>query len=109
MPDILDGTFAALADPTRRGIIELLRREPRKSSELAQALGTSRPAMSRHLGILRRCGLVSEFGLNRDARYRVYQLEPEPFEALRTWVTEIESFWSDQLEAFIAHAEGKEE
>lgn len=107
MPDILDATFAALADPTRRGIIELLRREPRKPSELADALGTSRPAMSRHLRVLRRSGLVSEFGLTDDARYRVYQLEPEPFEALKTWVDEIERFWGDQLEAFIAHAEGK--
>jgi DNA-binding transcriptional ArsR family regulator len=104
-PDAITETLSALADPTRRRVVELLRREPRRSSELADALETSRPAMSRHLKVLRRCGLVSERALDADHRTRVYRLEPEPFAALRQWVSEIEDFWGDQLDAFVAHAE----
>lgn len=103
--DELGETLSALADPTRRKVVELLRREPRRSSELADACACSRPAMSRHLRVLRRCGLVSERSSEGDHRTRVYRLEPEPFAALRQWVDEIESFWGDQLEAFVAHAE----
>ena len=54
----LDRTFAALSDPTRRGVVDLLRKEPRRASDLADVLGASRPAMSRHLRVLRASGLV---------------------------------------------------
>jgi len=54
----LDATFAALADGTRRGVIDLLRKCPRRASDLADALGASKPAMSRHLRVLRDSGLV---------------------------------------------------
>jgi DNA-binding transcriptional ArsR family regulator len=67
----LDATFVALADPARRGVIELLRRKPRKASELADSLSMSRPAMSRHLHVLRKTGLVSESGPEHDARVRL--------------------------------------
>jgi DNA-binding transcriptional ArsR family regulator len=56
----LDDTFLALADPVRRGVVELLRRKPHQASELADAFSISRPAMSRHLRLLRKTGLVSE-------------------------------------------------
>ncbi len=101
----LEGTFAALADPTRRGVIELLRKHPRRAGELAAAFAMSAPAMSRHLRVLRRTGLVEEQGLPDDARVRVYRLRPEPFASLRDWLDEVESFWSEQLGAFKAHAE----
>ena len=103
--DELDQTFTALADPTRRAVIGLLREQPRRSGELAAALSLSRPAMSRHLRVLRRARLVSERILEDDARGRVYELMPEPFGTLRGWLDEVESFWEDQLGAFKAHAE----
>jgi len=101
----LDRTLAALADPTRRGVIDLLRQRPRRASEIADALSTTRPAMSRHLRVLRRAGLVRENELEHDARARVYQLERAPFDELSTWLDEVAEFWGEQLLAFKAHAE----
>jgi DNA-binding transcriptional ArsR family regulator len=101
----LDRTLAALADPTRRGVIELLSKRPRRASEIAVALAVTRPAMSRHLKVLRRAGLVTQTELEDDARARVYRLEREPFEQLGSWVGEVEAFWRGQLHAFKAHAE----
>lgn len=101
----LDQTLLALADPTRRGVIELLRREPHRASDLAEALSMTRPAMSRHLRVLRKSGLVSESEPEHDARVRLYRLEREPFSELRGWLEEVEGFWTDQLQAFKAHAE----
>jgi len=103
----LDATFQALADPTRRGVIDLLRTEPRRAGELSSRLETSRPAMSRHLRVLRQSGLVEEETSPDDARGRVYRLRREPFDALHGWLDEIEAFWVDQLDAFKAHAERK--
>jgi len=103
----LDRSFAALADPTRRRVIDLLRKKPLYSSEIAAALSVSRPAMSRHLRVLRKSGLVSEEVQEHDARLRMYQLRREPFSGLRSWLDEVARFWEDQLGAFKAHAEGK--
>jgi DNA-binding transcriptional ArsR family regulator len=103
----LDQTFAALADPTRRGVVELLRARPRRAGELADAFDMTAPAMSRHLRVLRKSGLVEENGLPDDARVRVYALLPEPFDELGDWLEEVRAFWTDQLGAFKAHAEAK--
>jgi DNA-binding transcriptional ArsR family regulator len=104
-PSKLDRTLLALADPTRRGVIELLRKKPRKASDLADELAMTRPAMSRHLRVLRKTGLVSESEPEHDARVRLYRLEREPFSELRGWLEEVEAFWGDQLSAFKLHAE----
>jgi DNA-binding transcriptional ArsR family regulator len=101
----LDRTLLALADPARRGVIELLREQPRRASELADMLSMTRPAMSRHLRLLRKTGLVSESEPEHDARVRMYRLERAPFLELRDWLSEVEEFWGDQLHAFKAHAE----
>jgi DNA-binding transcriptional ArsR family regulator len=101
----LDRTLTALADPVRRGVVDLLRKGPRRAGELALAFGASPPAMSRHLRLLRRSGLVEESGLEEDARVRVYRLRREPFDGLRTWLDEVGAFWAGQLGAFKAHAE----
>jgi DNA-binding transcriptional ArsR family regulator len=101
----VDRTLAALAEPTRRGVIEFLRRKPQRASDIAKALRMSRPAMSRHLRVLRKAGLVREEGIEEDARARIYRLEHAPFEQLRDWLEEVEAFWGDQLDAFRAHAE----
>jgi DNA-binding transcriptional ArsR family regulator len=101
----IDRTLSALSDPTRRGVIDLLRRKPRRAGEIAEAMSMSRPAMSRHLRVLRKAGLVSEDELEDDARARVYRLERAPFDGLRDWLEQVESFWGEQLSAFKAHAE----
>lgn len=101
----LDETFIALADPTRRKVVELLRKKPQRAGDLAAAFDMVPPAMSRHLRVLRTSGLVEESGLPEDARVRVYRLRAEPFSELRGWLDEIEAFWADQLSAFKAHAE----
>ena len=97
--------FAALADPARRGVIDLLRRKPRRAGELAGTLAISAPRMSQHLRVLRDSGLIQEDASEGDARVRVYRLRPEPFTALRGWLDEVEEFWQAELAAFKAHAE----
>jgi len=101
----LDRTLAALADPTRRGVVELLRQRPRRAGELAESFGLSPPAMSRHLRVLRTTGLVGEDHQGDDARVRVYRLQPGPFHALHQWLDEVESFWRLEPNAFKRHVE----
>jgi DNA-binding transcriptional ArsR family regulator len=101
----IDRTLAALADPSRRRVIELLRERPRASGELAQAAGLTPPAMSRHLRTLRQCGLVGEDHDGFDARVRIYHLRPGPMTDLKRWLEETERLWSEQLLAFKAHLE----
>lgn len=101
----LDTTLAALADPTRRGVVDLLHRGPRRAGELADALSMTPAAMSRHLRVLRTSGLVEETHDGEDARVRTYRLKPARFRALRRWLDEVESFWSLELGAFKEYAE----
>ena len=103
----LDRVLTGLAEPTRRRIVGHLRRGPRRAGELAEACGMSMPAVSRHLRVLRRCGLVEGGGLEHDARVRLYRLRPEPLAELRAWLEQVEAFWSSELAAFKAHAERK--
>jgi len=101
----IDTTLAALADPTRRRVIDALRSSPRRPGELAATVGMSSPALSRHLRVLRSNGLVEAHLADEDARVRVYRLRHEPFVALQAWLDQVESFWGDQLDAFKAHVE----
>ena len=101
----LDATLAALADPQRRRVVDLLSQRPRPAGELAAAAGLSAPAMSRHLRTLRLGGLVEERHDGLDARVRVYSLRPEPMRELKTWLDDTEALWSRQLLAFKAHVE----
>ncbi len=101
----LDSTFTALADPTRRHVVELLRDGPRRASELAEGSGMSRPAMSRHLRVLRASGLVEVTMVEDDARGRIYELRPDRFVALQAWLDQVHAFWSEQLGSFKEHAE----
>ncbi len=103
----LDDTLAALADPTRRGVVDLLRAGPRRAGELATAFEVSAPAMSRHLKVLRTSGLIEVTGGDADARQRIFTLRREPFAALQVWLAEVEGFWGDQLGAFKRHVERK--
>jgi len=110
MPDSsVDRTLAALAEPTRRAVVHLLRKKPRRAGELAEALSMSAPALSRHLRVLRKTGLIAEDDQEDDARVRVYRLRREPFSELREWLDEVEEFWGAQLESFKEHAERRAE
>lgn len=100
-----DRVFAALADPARRRAVELLGERPRRAGELADALGLTPPAMSRHLKILKETGLIEDRHPDFDARVRVYALRAEGLSALKKWVDETDRLWSRQLAAFKAHAE----
>jgi DNA-binding transcriptional ArsR family regulator len=101
----LDRTLAALADPHRRAVVNLLRERPRAAGELAKAVGLTPPAMSRHLRTLRQGGIVEESHPDFDARVRIYALRAEPMIDLMRWLEETERLWSKQLAAFKAHVE----
>ncbi|MBI1400569.1 MAG: metalloregulator ArsR/SmtB family transcription factor [Hyphomonas sp.] len=103
----LDAVFTALADPDRRRAVELLGRAPRRAGELADALGLPAPAMSRHLRILKRGGLVEETHPEFDARVRIYTLKEGAMADLKLWLTETEALWAAQLTAFQSHMEKK--
>jgi DNA-binding transcriptional ArsR family regulator len=103
----IDRTLTALADPTRRWVVDQLRRGPRRAGALAAAGGLSAPALSRHLRVLRRVGLVEGSGVEHDARVRLYRLRPQPLSRLQAWLGDVQASWSDQLAAFKAHAERK--
>src|SRR5216117_1692208 len=89
-----DAAFSALADPTRRAVLDLLRAGIRPAGEIARAFPVSRPAISKHLRILRRAHLVEE---RREGRNRLYQLNPEPLKAVDSWLEQYRSFWSASL------------
>jgi DNA-binding transcriptional ArsR family regulator len=102
----IDRTLAALADPHRRRVVELLRERPRPAGDLARAVGVSAPTMSRHLRTLRESGLVEESHPEFDARIRIYALKAEPMMRLKAWLEESERLWSEQLDAFRRHVDG---
>jgi len=101
----LDRTLAALADPHRRRVIELLRERPRRAGELADAVGLNPPALSRHLRTLKASGLIDEQHPEFDARVRIYSLRPKPMANLKAWLEQTEQLWQLQLGAFKAHLE----
>ena len=105
----IDRTLAALADPHRRQVIELLRQGPRPAGELARAVSISPPAMSRHLRQLRESQIVEEASGPFDARLRIYRLKPRSIAQLRAWLEETERLWTSQLAAFKSHVEGTAE
>lgn len=100
---VIDRTLAALADPHRRQVVDLLREQPRRAGELAQMLGLSAPTMSRHLKALRDARVVEEFSPEADARVRIYRLRPQPMAHLKQWLEETERLWTEQAAAAKAH------
>lgn len=101
----IDQTLAALADPHRRQIVELLRVQPRRAGEIAEAVGLNPPALSRHLRTLKASGLIEEAHPAFDARVRIYTLRPEPMAHLKSWLEQTEQLWAAQLSAFKVHVE----
>lgn len=89
-----DATFAAIAHPTRRAILDLLRRSERGAGELAGRFPVSRPAIARHVRVLRRAGLVRE---RREAQARIYALEPAALAEVDRWLAPYRLFWAARL------------
>jgi DNA-binding transcriptional ArsR family regulator len=87
-------TLVALADPTRRGLYEHLRRKPRTVGELTRFAGVTQPAVSQHLRVLREARLVTD---TREGTRRYYRASREGLELLRRY---LESYWDDVLEAY---------
>jgi DNA-binding transcriptional ArsR family regulator len=98
-----DKALLALAEPTRRAVVELLADGPRRASDIADSLGTSRAAMSRHLRTLRSAGLLAVELSETDARERTYSLRADELVALRAWVDQVQAGWQHQLDSFAAH------
>jgi DNA-binding transcriptional ArsR family regulator len=98
-PRLVDRTMAALADPHRRRVVELLSSGPRSAGELAREIGLSPPAMSRHLRTLREARVVDEVSPPNDARKRIYRLRPQPMGHLKAWLEQTEQAWAAQLAA----------
>jgi DNA-binding transcriptional ArsR family regulator len=86
----------ALADPTRRTIVELLANGERSAGEIAAQFETSRPGVSRHLRVLREHGLVRA---REEGRLRLYSLDPGPLAELDEWLARYRSFWTNRLDA----------
>jgi len=94
--------FAALADPTRRQVLERLAAGPRAVGELAEGLPVSRPAVSQHLKVLKAAGLVSD---RQDGARRIYAIDPDGLGPMRAW---LDQFWDRALEAFKAELEASD-
>ena len=93
--------FAALADPTRRRVLERLRSGPKSVGAIARGMPVSRPAVSQHLKTLKEAGLVSD---RPDGTRRVYFIDPHGLGALRKW---LDQFWDEALAAFQAEVESE--
>ena len=89
-----EATFNALADSTRRAVLDLLRRGTQPAGQIARAFPVSRPAISKHLRLLKRAHLVQE---RREGRHRLYQLDPEPLRAIDSWLEQYRVFWQTSL------------
>jgi DNA-binding transcriptional ArsR family regulator len=104
---VLDDVLVALAEPTRRRVVELLGEGPKRAGALAAAVGTSRPAMSRHLRLLLEAGVISDERPADDARARVFRLRPESIVAVQAWLDQLKAEWDNQLGSFKKHVEGR--
>ena len=101
----LNAAFAALADQSRREMIRMLLQKPRRAGELAACVDMSPQALSRHLRVLRKAGLVSEQGIEDDARVRIYSVHSAAFQPVQQWMAQVEDLWRRQLQSFKAYAE----
>lgn len=100
-----DQLLEALADPTRRRVVQLLGERPHRAGELARELGTSAPVMSRHLRTLSRAGFVADERGPDDARQRIFRLRGESVVALQAWLDQLQADWTLQLGSFAEHVE----
>jgi DNA-binding transcriptional ArsR family regulator len=103
-----DAVFRAIAEPTRRRLLDELARGSRPAGALARRFPFSRPAVARHLRVLRQAGLVRA---RSRGRHRIYELTPGPLQAVQTWIGQYETFWNQRLDELTRYLErrGKDE
>jgi DNA-binding transcriptional ArsR family regulator len=106
MPDQLSLTFAALADPTRRSILTRLAEGEATVSELAEPFSVSLPAISHHLKVLERAGLIVR---SRDAQWRPSRLEAHPLDEAVDWMESRKQTWETRMNRLDAHLRSKGE
>ena len=107
-PDRLSATFAALADPTRRAILARLASGEAAVTELGKPFDMSLPAISKHLKVLERAGLIAR---GREAQWRPCRLEAGPLKDVSDWVERYRRFWEarlDRLDAYLQELKGKD-
>jgi DNA-binding transcriptional ArsR family regulator len=107
--DTLSQTFSALADPTRRAILARLALGETSVNELAEPFDMSLPAVSKHLKVLERAGLISR---SRDAQYRPCKLEPQTLKGVDEWLEEYRRLWEarfDRLDAYLTKLQSKKQ
>lgn len=97
--DSRDIVLTALADPTRRRVVELLAARPMTAGEIHAAFPIANPAVSRHLRVLREAGVITELPVG-DRRVRLYTLRPEALQPLAAWVEDVSRDWQSQLDSF---------
>lgn len=105
---VTEAAFHALADPTRRAVLDLLLRERLPAGQIAKAFPVSRPAISKHLRVLRNARLVRA---HRVGRQRWFELNPGPLKTVDLWLGRYRAFWQNELsnlKHFVESAEGKE-
>jgi DNA-binding transcriptional ArsR family regulator len=98
--------YTAIADPTRRRILDLLAQAEQSVTELAAPFEMSRPAVSQHLRVLREAGLVSE---HRSGRQRIYQLEPAGLREVDLWLASYQRFWRNRFAALGEYLDASED
>ena len=101
---ITDVVFAAIADPTRRRIVQRLVRQRLTAGELARGFRISRPAVSKHVRVLVRAGLLR---MQRDGRHRLYELDPAPLREVDAWVSQYRAFWQSNLRSLKRYVEAE--
>jgi DNA-binding transcriptional ArsR family regulator len=99
-----EATFSALADPTRRAVLDLLRHGSQPAGRIAKAFPVSRPAISKHLRLLRYAHLVQE---HREGRHRFYELNAEPLRVVDSWLDQYRTFWRANLASLKAFVENE--
>lgn len=105
MPNPADPVFRAVSDPTRREILDLLGTSPMLAGEIAARFSVSRPAISKHLRVLREADLVQE---RPEGRKRVYSVNPVPLAEVAQWLQKYRRFWRTSLKRLKAHVEEEE-
>ena len=103
-PEILD-VYRALADPTRRAILDMLRSGNQPVGSIARSFRISRPAISKHLSVLREANLVIE---TKEGRQRICELNGRPLNEVNNWLSRYERFWGKNLQSLKKHVETRE-
>jgi len=106
MADAVTASFSALADPTRRAILGRLARGEASVGELAEPFAMSMPAVSKHLRVLERAGLITR---TKSAQWRRCRLRPDGFRTAMSWLRDYEDFWTESFDRLAEHLAGTDD